>query len=127
MRRVIALTLAATATLAAAAPSGDAAKLDKALAGRVAGKSESCVTLRDIQSTATFSDPDTILYTMRSGVRYVNRPAGGCGLRGDPIIVSSTPSTRICRGDIITLVDRTSRFQVGGCGLGDFVPYTKAK
>lgn len=115
-------------TIASAARPTDAQKLEKALAGRTAGKAESCLSLPNIRSTTTYADPDTITYTTRSGVIYVNRPAGGCGsLRSDPIIVSQTPSTRICRGDIISLVDRASRFPVGGCGLGDFIPYPKPK
>ena len=127
MRRLSMFALAAVlSTMAGAAPrQTDAARLSRELAGRTPGRADSCITLRDIRSSAGFTDPDTILYRLRSGVLAVNRPAGGCNLRGDPILVTQTPSTRLCRGDIVTLVDRTSRFPVGSCGLSDFVPYPR--
>lgn len=128
MRRSPMLALAAlmlTTTAGAAPRQPDAVRLEQALAGRTAGRPSSCITLRDIQSSSSFTNPDTLLYRLRSGALAVNQPAGGCNLRGDPILVTQTPSTRLCRGDIVQLVDRASRFPIGSCGLGDFVPYPR--
>ncbi|WP_076068799.1 hypothetical protein [Sphingomonas montana] len=126
-----AFLIATVALPAVAAPRADLSvrhspALDKELAGTVAGKPVDCISLPRVRSSMTLSNPDTIIYRI-GRTRYVNQPAGGCNLRSDPIIVSQPPSTRLCRGDIISLVDRSSRFPVGSCGLGSFVPYTPAK
>jgi hypothetical protein len=34
-------------------------------------------------------------------------------------------STQLCRGDIATVMELTSRTTYGGCGLGDFQPYRR--
>ena len=103
-------------------------KLEKQLAGRTPGKPVSCISLSQVRGgSSTFANPDTIVYRASSRLSYVNQPAGGCNLRSDPIIMSRTPSTQLCRGDIITVLDRSSRIPVGSCGLGDFVPFTRGK
>jgi hypothetical protein len=100
--------------------------LDKLLGTAVAGPAVDCINLPRVRSSTTLSNPDTIVYRM-GRTQYVNQPAGGCNFRLDPIIVSRTPSTNLCRGDIISVVDRSSRIPVGSCGLGSFVPYRSAK
>jgi hypothetical protein len=57
---------------------------------------------------------------------FVNNMQGSCyGLdRGTTALVTRTPSTQLCRGDIATLVDTSTRVAVGSCVFGDFVPYT---
>lgn len=101
--------------------------LDKLLAGRTAGTPVSCINLPRARSSTTTSDPDTIIYRTTSRLSYVNQPAGGCNLGNDPILVTRTPSTRLCSGDIVQVIDRASRFPVGSCGLGEFVPFTRGK
>ncbi|HEX8446864.1 MAG TPA: hypothetical protein VF649_09645 [Sphingomonas sp.] len=123
MRVPMILTLA---VLALARPALADPKLDKALTGKVAGKPVDCISLPRVRSSTTFTKPDSILYRV-GRVSYLNQPAGGCGFRMDPIIVSRTPTTQLCRGDIISVVDRGSRIPMGSCGLGSFTPYTAAK
>jgi hypothetical protein len=123
MRVLMLLTLTLLAGPAAARP----ATLESTLAGRVAGAPVDCIDLPRVQGSSSFSDPDSIVYRMSGKLLYLNQPAGGCGLRGDPVLVTRTPSTRLCRGDIVNAIDRGSRIPVGSCGLGPFVPYTKAK
>lgn len=101
--------------------------LESTLAGRVAGKPVDCINLPRVRSSTTFTSPDSIVYRLSNRTVYLNQPAGGCGLRGDPILITRTPSTRLCRGDIVSVVDRGSRIPMGSCGLGVFIPYTKAK
>lgn len=102
------------------------AKLAKALEGRVPGKPVSCITLSNITSSQIY-DGTAIVY--RSGsTLYVNRPRmGQTSLDSDDILVSRTYGSQLCSLDTINLVDRTSRFQTGFVGLGEFVPYTKVK
>lgn len=105
-----------------------AAKLEKALVGYTPGKPQSCVDLRDLTRPESYGDA-TILYSTSSRLIYRNDVSGGgCGGAGrDYIMVNEVFGSRLCRGDITRLVDRTSGFYAGSCSLGDFVPYRRAK
>jgi hypothetical protein len=120
------------AGIAAAAPAQKPAagapafspKVAAALAGRTAGKPQSCVPLRSIQSTQIV-DETAIIYKLNRKRWLVNFPEGGCpSLRPDRTIVTSTPSTNLCRGDIARIIDPPAPIEYGSCGLGNFVPYT---
>ncbi len=113
------LSLAAT-PLAARPPSQD-----QALAGRTPGAPTSCITQSRIDDTTIF-DSGAILYRMKGGPDYLNTP--GCpNLRHDRTIISHTYSGQLCRGDVLTVVDPPSGMGFGGCPLGDFIPYERAK
>ena len=105
----------------------DRQALDRALAGKVAGKPISCLADTDRRNARTSFIGSTILYTVGRDRVFRNDMLGGCNLRGDPILINSTPSTFLCRGDIVQLIDRTSRFPVGSCAYSDFVPYERAR
>ena len=99
---------------------------DKQLAGKVAGKAESCLPLYR-SNDMTVIDDDTILY--RDGrTTYVNKPLGGCnGLgNGGSALVTHSVGSHLCRGDIAQVRDMTSGMTIGSCALGDFVPYKPA-
>ena len=101
-------------------------RLDKAIAGRVAGKPVSCIALRDIRSTDII-DGIGIVYTTNGGTVYVNRPNGSAGfLDNDDILVTKAFSSQLCSIDIVQLVDRNGRFPKGSISLGEFVPYPKS-
>lgn len=121
-------TILAATGVAAAAQAPDAAltpKVAEALAGRTAGKPVSCVRLRDVRSTQIV-DESAIIYKLSNKRWLVNFPAGGCAsLRPDRALVTSTPSTSLCRGDIARVIDPPTPIEYGSCGLGDFVPYTR--
>jgi hypothetical protein len=100
-----------------------AAEMDKALSGKVAGKPQSCINLRDASSTQQVGDK-TILYSVNRKLTYRNDPYGGCpGLGRDYTLVTHTWGSELCRGDVVTPIDLTSGFQAGACVLSDFVPY----
>lgn len=100
-------------------------KMSKALAGRTAGKPVSCVQLRDIRSSRII-DASGIIYELNSKRWLVNFPAGGCSaLRPERVLVTTTPTGELCRGDIARLIDPPTPIEYGSCGLGDFVPYTR--
>lgn len=102
------------------------AKLAKALEGRVAGKPVSCISLHNVTSSQIY-DGTAITYQIGRTL-YVNRPRmGGSWLHDDDILVTKLWGTQLCSLDTITLLDRSSRFQSGFVGLGEFVPYVKAK
>ena len=121
--------LAAALPAQAAAPSSLTAKaearLAKALDGRVAGKPVDCINLRDIRSSEII-DRTAILYRTNGNKLYVNRPRiGGSSLDSDDILVTKTYSSQLCSLDTVRLLDRSTQFQSGFVGLGEFVPYTK--
>jgi len=126
-----AAALCAAGTAVAASRGSDAAapalsaKATAALAGRTAGKPQSCVRLRDVRSTEIV-DETAIIYKLDRRRWLVNVPEGGCpSLRPDRTLVTVTPSTNLCRGDIARVIDPPTPIEYGSCGLGNFVPYTR--
>lgn len=102
------------------------AKLAKAIEGRTAGKPVSCISMHNITSSEVI-DGTAILYRVGRTV-YVNTPrVGQSSLDSDDIMVSKTWGSQLCSLDTIRMIDRSSRFQTGFVGLGEFVPYVKAK
>lgn len=79
---------------------------------------------RGQQSTKAYGN--TLLFRVSRNLVYRTDTAGGCeGVGDDKILVTSTPSTQFCRGDIATTIDRASNFPSGGCSFGDFVAYRR--
>jgi hypothetical protein len=129
MRRPLLLLTAALAMTGPAAIATARApdSPDKELAGRTPGKPESCISQRQIDDSQLYPD-GRILYRMRGGPDYLNNAGQGCATNAiNPTMVTSTPSTQLCRGDILRVVDATSGMFYGSCGLNDFVPYPKVK
>ena len=108
----------------AAIEAGDRAALDRELAGLTPGRPQDCVTQTQLRDMKSYGD--TLVYRGVGRTRYVNRTSGGCALeRDDAILVTSTPTTQLCRGDIAQAVSRTSHFPMGSCSYGEFVPYSR--
>ena len=101
--------------------------LADALSGRVAGPPQRCISTYRTTKVHPIDDW-TILYDQGSTI-YVQSPRGGCpGVgRGSDILVTRQVTNQLCEGEIARTVDLTSRVERGGCVLGPFVPYTKAK
>lgn len=103
------------------------AGLARELAGLTPGRPQDCVQQTQLRGGLK-SYGDTLVYRTSGSERYVTRTSGGCERVGeDAFIVTRTPSTQLCRGDIATAVDRTSRFTVGSCSFGEFTPYRRAR
>jgi hypothetical protein len=122
---LIAAVALATPAVAAHRDSPDI-QMQKALAGRVAGKPVNCISLTGVNSSQII-DGKAIIY--RSGGRlYVNEPrAGAQSLRDDDILVTRSFGSQLCSIDTVRLIDRASRFPRGFVSLGQFVPYTKVR
>ena len=99
------------------------ATLDKALAGKVAGKKVSCIN-RESQTSLTVVSNGVLLYRVSRKLIYRNDLIGSCnGLTyGDTMIVRSYGS-QLCRGDFTTSANLMTGVTTGACALGDFVPY----
>lgn len=128
--RIIALALAAGATLLAAAPSMAAekptgeAKLAKMLEGRVAGDPVRCIPLFRSRD-ATVIDNTAIVYDAGNTL-YVNRTSNPASLDSDDIMVTKPHAGQLCRLDTVEMRDRSGFWFTGFVGLEDFVPYRKA-
>ena len=94
------------------------AELDEALAGKVAGEKQTCIS----------RVPQTNLRVISNKLVYKNELIGSCnGLtRGDIMIVRSFGS-QMCRGDFTTTASPVSGITSGACALGDFIPYRTPK
>ena len=134
--RILMIAAAAAATSLAACETVDSQprqrtasqqqSYDKALAGKVPGKAESCLPLQRSNDMVVVDD-DTILY--RDGrTTYVNKPLGGCNNLGNGsyALVTRSQGSQLCRGDIAQVTDLTAGITVGSCALGDFIPYRPA-
>jgi hypothetical protein len=104
-----------------------AQELADALAGRVAGPPQRCITTYRTTKVTPIND-FTILYD-QGGTIYVQNPRGGCpGIgSGSDILVTRQTTNQLCDGEIAQTVDLTSRVERGGCVFGPFVPYTRPR
>ena len=103
-------------------------ELERLLAGRTAGKPQSCIPLRP-SNDATTLEGIGLVYEV-GATRYLMRfQNGGCpALESDRILITKTPQTQLCRGDIADVVTQSPpAVFMGSCTYGEFVPYKKAK
>jgi hypothetical protein len=101
-------------------------QLQKALAGRVAGKPVNCISLSGTDGSQII-DGKAIIYRV-GGKLYVNEPRSGAEtLRDDDILVTRTFGSQLCSIDTVRLIDRGSRFAHGFVSLGQFTPYSRVK
>lgn len=135
MRRFVIASLALIACGGAApaplpsAPNAasDEARMERALKGLTPGKPVNCIAqIRPNYTTEAIGD--VILYKINNKLIYRNDTTGGCSAqnRYDALSVRNF-GTRLCRGNIVRTVDTQVGIETGGCSLGTFTPYTKAK
>lgn len=117
--------LASAGVAQAASDRSPAARLERIIAGRVAGQPVDCLNQQDIRSSQII-DNAAIVYETNGGTLYVNRPTSGAmSLRSGLTLVTDTHSPRLCSIDIVRLYDSGSRMQSGTVGLGPFIPYPR--
>jgi hypothetical protein len=106
----------------------DEAGLAAALSGRIAGPPQDCVDARDLGGNKSYGRGVILFGGRTDDVVYVNRPAAGCpGLDFGWALKTRTTTTQLCRGDIVIVFDPVSGTEYGGCGLGEFTPYRRAR
>lgn len=101
-------------------------RLDKQLAGKVAGEPIRCLPNYRTSETIRISD-DILLYRSGGNLVYRNTLKNSCpGLaRDSDIMVVRQFGSSTCEGDFFHLVDRTSGIRGPTCVFGEFVPYRK--
>jgi hypothetical protein len=122
----IAALLSIPAAPAAAALPAPEVQLAKLIEGRTAGKPVDCIHL-DLRA-ASVTIPRTAIAYKDGRTWYVSRFEGGCPeLDPDAFIITSTPTTQVCRGDIVRVGRTPPTLLLGTCVMGDFTPYTKPR
>jgi len=106
----------------------DEADLAAALSGRIAGPPQDCVSERDLGGYKSYGRGVILFSGGTNDVVYVNRPPVGCpDLNFGWALKTRTTTTQLCRGDIVTVFDPISGTEYGGCSLGEFMPYRRAR
>lgn len=94
------------------------------LAGRVAGRPQTCVTTTQLDVLRpSETAPHVLLYG--SGRTIWANNLASCRFGSDDILVIRLYGSNICRGDIVRSIDRLSRIPGPACVLNEFVPYTR--
>jgi hypothetical protein len=101
-------------------------QLHQRLEGRTAGEARTCINRHDQREMTVISD-DILIFSSGRNARtiYVNKPYGGCPDADRNILSYSRPSSSLCKGEIVNLIDNSSGMSMGSCAFGEFVAYTK--
>lgn len=85
------------------------------------GEKTTCLSITQISQIRPVTE-STFLVKVRAGDYYVNDISGRCNgaTRRATRIEYTTSLNQLCSNEIIRIVDNTTGFQVGGCGLGSF-------
>lgn len=94
--------------------------------GRVAGAPMSCLATWDADDMRVI-DSQTIVFGERSNRIYVANLQSPCDNLGQPgfALVTRTPGSQLCSGDIATIIQTGSGMNAGSCVIGTFTPYTR--
>ena len=119
---IVALLLSGCAAAELGMPSREQADLSRELAGRVAGRAESCVSAGSSQSLQIV-DASTLVY--RSGdTIWLNRLRAACpGLRPFDTLIIEVRGSQYCKGDQVRSLLPGTTIPGPVCPLGDFTPY----
>jgi hypothetical protein len=122
MALALATGMAATACATQAGETDDASALEEALAQfERSGETISCLPTHRIDNIDPI-DEQNWLVTTRAGETYLNTVSRGCFNADRPFtyLSYSVPGGQLCRGEIVRVIDSSSRMARGSCGLGDY-------
>jgi len=117
-------------TEAGASASAQAAEVDlaAALAGRTAGPPQRCVNEVALAGGRSYGRDAILFGVPTDDVVYVNRPPAGCPeLSTTRALRTRTPTTQLCRGDIVVVFDPGTGIELGSCSLGEFTSYRRIR
>lgn len=103
------------------------AELNRLIGDKVAGTPQSCLPSYRAEDMRAINDR-TIVFRDSPGRAWVMHPQDECNLISGPgpyALVTRTPTTQLCRGEIAQVVDTVSGATVGSCVIGDFIPYVR--
>ncbi len=98
-------------------------RLAAALADYTPGATTTCLPVI-LHSQPSKAYGATILFGSRTGRFYRSDTSGGCeGAGRNDALITSTPQSRLCSGDIARTVNLVSGTPTGSCSLGPFTEY----
>lgn len=123
--------MAALLLLAACASPADRAadaarELETLLAGRVAGKPQTCLP-SNLRDGPRIIAPDMLVYGATRGRLWITRAQDCPFLRRDDIIIADMFGSQQCRNDMIRTLPRTGGIVSPACRLGDFTPWDRTE
>ena len=133
MRGISLLLLGATLVSCTAAPPAPMrsvraqTRYDQLLAGKVAGRPQSCLPSYNANDMVTIDD-STVAFKRGTRTVYVNHMQGGCTNLASgsyALLTHQFGGAGLCRGDIAQVVDTLNHITVGSCVFGDFIPYSR--
>lgn len=102
---------------------------EQLIAGKVAGPPVQCLQTYETRDMVPIDD-STVAYRQggsRVIIAHLQSPCAGLG-RGAAIMVTrDIGGSGNCRGDIIEMVDSSSRMTTGSCTFGEFIPYSRPR
>ncbi|WP_448503228.1 hypothetical protein [Sphingomonas sp.] len=101
------------------------ADLARTLAGRVAGKPQTCLPV-DLRDGPRIIAPDTLIYGETRGRLWLVRAKGCPFLRNDDIVITEVFGGRLCRNDLFRTLPRTGGIPSPVCRFGEFTPWQRA-
>ena len=116
----------ATSAVGLAEEKAEITGLDAALQGfERTGEMRSCLNTRTIRSIDRFDDSHWRVET-RGGDVYLNVVRGACDGASSSFtaLQYSTPTGQLCSGEIVRVIDTSSRFVRGACSLGEYEALT---
>lgn len=128
MRIMIAPLLLLAGCAAGTAPESAGAEDDlaRALAGRVAGEAERCISTSPSEGLRVV-DEQTLLYG-RGRTLYVNRLQSACpAIEPLGTLITEVYGGQLCRGDRVRGLEPGASIPGPSCLLGDFVPYRRGE
>lgn len=96
--------------------------LDEALAEfEVSGDARSCLSSRSIDEIDPIDDENWLVTTRGRGT-FLNTVSRGCSDAGGPFtyLQYTVRGGQLCQGDIVRVIDSSSRFSRGSCSLGEY-------
>jgi len=100
-------------------------RLGQILAGKVAGRTQSCISRLDAERQ-TVIDGRTIIYNGNRSRLYRTEIASCPALDNRSTLIRRSTSTGICSGEIFEVRDSGTGFSHGSCSYGDFTEYRAA-
>lgn len=117
--------------IGACATAGASDEISEKVAAKLAefeptGETTTCLNTTRIRSIDALDDKRLLVRTNSNGY-YLNEISGRCSgaARAGNRIQYTISTGQLCRNEIIQVVDNTSGFTVGSCGLGSFQELVK--
>ena len=129
MKTPIIITALAAIGMAASAASAQSERQARQIAAAderlaeftVTGETDTCLSLRQVERVRPLDDTRFLIET-RGGDSYLSEIRGRCSGAADNFtyLQYRTSGSQLCRGEIVQVLDQSTRMLRGSCSLGEF-------